>query len=120
MMRTMDNVAENWNQRQEIIPYYYISYSLSLTGTFGGAGSKMIWGLKDCKLGDLQDELTTTVLICGINNTQIREKLLQEGDGVSLEKIIAKCKICEVKGKERTYEELFVCRSSTSREQEKI
>lgn len=46
-----------------------------------------------CKLGSLQEELTKTVLITGINNPSIREKLLQEDDSLSLDKAIEKCNI---------------------------
>ena len=54
-----------------------------------------------CKLGDLQEDLTKTVIICGVANSSIREKLLQEDDSTSLEKIIEKCAIIEM-SKERS------------------
>lgn len=54
-----------------------------------------------CKLGTLQEDLTKTVIICGVKNSSIREKLLQEEDSTSLEKIIEKCAILEM-SKERS------------------
>ncbi|GJQ74187.1 hypothetical protein Trydic_g19100 [Trypoxylus dichotomus] len=43
-----------------------------------------------CKLGNLQEDLNKTVLICGVNNTSIPEKQLQ------LVKIVEKCTLLEI------------------------
>ena len=47
-----------------------------------------------CKLGNLKDSLTVTVITCGIKNDFVREKLLED-DSMSLEKAIEKCLVIE-------------------------
>lgn len=47
-----------------------------------------------CQFGDLKDDLVKCMLICGINNGETRQKLLQE-DEMTLEKAINLCKVME-------------------------
>uniref|UniRef100_A0A6P7H8G7 Uncharacterized protein LOC114348527 n=1 Tax=Diabrotica virgifera virgifera TaxID=50390 RepID=A0A6P7H8G7_DIAVI len=47
-----------------------------------------------CQLEKLQDSLIVTMIICGIKNNEIRERLLQE-DGLTLEKAIELCQVIE-------------------------
>ncbi|XP_024876805.1 uncharacterized protein K02A2.6-like, partial [Temnothorax curvispinosus] len=48
-----------------------------------------------CKLGELQDSLIKTMIICGVNNSTIREQLLQK-DELTLDKAIEQCLIIEM------------------------
>lgn len=48
-----------------------------------------------CKLGELQDSLIKTMIICGVNNSTIREQLLQK-DELTLDKAIEQCMIIEM------------------------
>ena len=48
-----------------------------------------------CKLGKLQDSLIKTMIICGVNNSTIREQLLQK-DELTLDKAIEQCMIIEM------------------------
>ena len=47
-----------------------------------------------CKLENLQDSLIVTMIICGVKNNLVRERLLQE-EGLSLEKAVELCYIIE-------------------------
>ncbi|XP_031359293.1 uncharacterized protein LOC116182874 [Photinus pyralis] len=47
-----------------------------------------------CKLDQLQDSLTVTMIICGIRNVHVREKLLQE-DNLELDKAVELCRVIE-------------------------
>uniref|UniRef100_A0A6P7FJN4 Uncharacterized protein LOC114330932 n=1 Tax=Diabrotica virgifera virgifera TaxID=50390 RepID=A0A6P7FJN4_DIAVI len=48
-----------------------------------------------CKLGDLQDDLTKTMVICGLNDQYVKKVLLQEEDSLSLDKVVERCIILE-------------------------
>lgn len=48
-----------------------------------------------CKLEGLQDSLIKTMITCGVNNSKMREELLQQDD-LTLEKAIEKCLIIEM------------------------
>lgn len=48
-----------------------------------------------CKLGELQSSLIKTMIICGINNSTIREQQLQK-DELTLDKAIEQCLIIEM------------------------
>nr|XP_015840015.1 PREDICTED: uncharacterized protein LOC107398947 [Tribolium castaneum] len=51
---------------------------------------------KECELGNLQDELIKTMLITGMKDEQVREKLLQkDGSSLTLEKAIECCIMTE-------------------------
>ena len=53
-----------------------------------------------CKLGTLQDDLIKCMMVCGVQNNEMREKLLQKDD-LTLDQAIELCKVIE-KSKEQS------------------
>lgn len=86
---------DHFQPRQNIT---YERYKFFMARQQGSTIEKFITSLKEqankCDFGNLKDSLTKCMLICGVSNNEIREKLLQN-DQISLEETIKLCTVIE-------------------------
>ena len=75
--------------------YKFFTYRQSDGQPFDKYLTEMKKLCNDCELGNLKDSLLTDMLIIGLNNKQIQERLMKE-DTITLDKVIKNCQTAEL------------------------
>lgn len=74
--------------------YQFFSYRQSPEQSFEQFVTELKKKAMKCKLGNLQDSLTKAMVICGVSNSVMRQRLLED-DSLSLDDAIQLCKVIE-------------------------
>lgn len=74
--------------------YKFFSYKQQLNQTLEQFITELRKRAMKCNLGELQDSLIKTMIVCGVNSATIRERLLQD-DSLSLDKAVELAMVIE-------------------------